>query len=164
MVTTTFSTHKIKTVIHHPSAKAGRSSNHGSTSSSPRFAKSSLCANFTKKSGFLSQNNPLAHVFPTQRAIKTRVISTRYGYDNLERLAQIKYIRNEGAQGKQLIEQIDYAYDAAGRRTSKTTLNNNGAGGSGNAQETPFTATYDAANRMTAISLSIAGTTTATAI
>ena len=54
-----------------------------------------------------------------------------------------------------MIEQIDYGYDAAGRRTSKTALNNNGLG----ASETPMTASYDAANRMSQISLNIAGQT-----
>ena len=70
-------------------------------------------------------------------------LTQRYGYDQAERLAQIKYLRNEGQAGEQLIEQIDYSYDAKGQRTAKTTLNNHGAGG----QETPMTATYDAATR-----------------
>ena len=48
--------------------------------------------------------------------------------DSVERLAQIKYLKAEGQAGEQLIEQIDYSYDAAGRRTSKTSLNNNGIG------------------------------------
>lgn len=81
-------------------------------------------------------------------------LTQRYGYDQAERLAQIKYLRNEGQAGEQLIEQIDYSYDAKGQRTAKTTLNNHGAGGS----ETPMTATYDAANRMSAVTLTIGGT------
>ncbi|WP_332748389.1 RHS repeat-associated core domain-containing protein, partial [Hydrogenophaga sp.] len=81
-------------------------------------------------------------------------LTQRYGYDQAERLSQIKYIRNEGATGEQLIEQIDYSYDAKGQRTAKTTLNNHGAGG----QETPMTATYDAANRMSTVTLTIGGT------
>ncbi|MDP1781415.1 MAG: RHS repeat-associated core domain-containing protein, partial [Hydrogenophaga sp.] len=80
-------------------------------------------------------------------------VTQRYGYDQAERLAQIKYLRNEGQSGEQLIEQIDYQYDAKGQRTGKTTLNNHGAGG----QETPMTATYDAANRMSAVTLTIGG-------
>jgi len=83
------------------------------------------------------------------------LITQRYGYDAVERLSQIKYIKAEGTGSEQLIEQIDYGYDAAGRRTSKTALNNNGMG----ASETPMTATYDATNRMTAITLNIEGAT-----
>ena len=64
------------------------------------------------------------------------LITQRYGYDPVERLAQIKYIKAEGTGSEQLIEQIDYGYDAAGRRTAKTALNNNGVG----ARETPMTA------------------------
>jgi RHS repeat-associated protein len=84
-------------------------------------------------------------------------ITQRYGYDSLERLAQIKYIKAEGTTGEQLIEQIDYGYDTLGRRTSKTTLNNNGTGQG----ETPMQASYDSANRMGSITLTI-GTATKT--
>lgn len=80
-------------------------------------------------------------------------LTQRYGYDAAERLSQIKYIRAEGTVNEQLIEQIDYSYDAKGQRTAKTTLNNHGAGG----QETPMTATYDAANRMSTVTLTIGG-------
>ena len=90
-----------------------------------------------------------------QAGSQTDLITQRYGYDPVERLAQIKYIKAEGTGSEQLIEQLDYSYDAAGRRTSKTALNNNGMG----AGETPMTATYDAANRMSQISLNIAGAT-----
>ena len=81
------------------------------------------------------------------------VITTQY--DAADRLSQIKYIKAQGTAGEQLIEQIDYSYDAKGQRTGKTTLNNNGTGTS----ETPMQATFDTANRMTGISLNIAGTT-----
>ena len=90
-----------------------------------------------------------------QAGSQTDLITQRYGYDPVERLAQIKYIKAEGTGSEQLIEQLDYSYDAAGRRTSKTALNNNGMG----ASETPMTASYDAANRMSQISLNIAGQT-----
>jgi RHS repeat-associated protein len=92
-----------------------------------------------------------------QAGASTDLITQRYGYDSAERLVQIKYIRAEGTAQEQLIEQIDYQYDAAGRRTAKTALNNNGIG----AGETPMTASYDAANRMTAITLTL-GTITKT--
>ena len=75
--------------------------------------------------------------------------------DSAERLAQIKYLKAEGQAGEQLIEQIDYRYDAAGRRTGKTSLNNNGTGQG----ETPMSATYDAANRMTSLTLTVGAAT-----
>ena len=75
--------------------------------------------------------------------------------DSAERLAQIKYLKAEGQACEQLIEQIDYRYDAAGRRTSKTSLNNSGTGQG----ETPMSATYDAANRMTTLTLTIGAAT-----
>lgn len=83
------------------------------------------------------------------------LVTQRYGYDSVERLAQIKYVKAEGTAGEQLIEQIDYSYDARGQRIGKTTLNNNGTG----ASESPMNATYDAANRMTGVTLSIGGAT-----
>ena len=85
----------------------------------------------------------------------TTYVTQAYGYDAADRLSQIKYIKAQGTAGEQLIEQIDYSYDAKGQRTSKTTLNNNGTGTS----ETPMSATFDSANRMTGISLNIQGTT-----
>lgn len=90
-----------------------------------------------------------------QAGTQADLITQRYSYDRVERLAQIKYINAEGTGSDQLIEQIDYGYDAAGRRTAKTALNNNGLG----ASETPMQAIYDAANRMTAITLNISGQT-----
>lgn len=82
------------------------------------------------------------------------LITQAYGYDSLDRLSQIKYLKGASTAGEQLIEQIDYEYDANGRRTARTTLNANGTGQS----ETPMTATFDAANRMTAITLNLGGT------
>lgn len=85
------------------------------------------------------------------------LITQAYGYDSLDRLSQIKYIKAAGTAGEQLIEQIDYEYDANGRRTARTTLNANGTGQG----ETPMTAVFDAANRMTAITLNLGGTSKA---
>lgn len=82
------------------------------------------------------------------------LITQAYGYDSLDRLSQIKYLKAAGIAGEQLIEQIDYEYDANGRRTARTTLNANGTGQG----ETPMTAVFDAANRMTAITLNLGGT------
>ena len=44
------------------------------------------------------------------------VITTQY--DTADRLSQIKYIKAQGTAGEQLIEQIDYSYDAKGDRKS----------------------------------------------
>lgn len=82
------------------------------------------------------------------------LITQAYGYDSLDRLSQIKYLKAAGAAGEQLIEQIDYEYDANGRRTARTTLNANGTGQG----ETPMAAVFDAANRMTTITLNLGGT------
>jgi YD repeat-containing protein len=83
------------------------------------------------------------------RRILPNGIRQLYAYDNAGRLAQIKYQRGDNT----LIEQIDYSYDAIGQRTSKTLLN--GA----EAAETPMSASYDSANRMTQVTLSAAAGT-----
>jgi RHS repeat-associated protein len=60
-----------------------------------------------------------------------------------DRLSQIKYTKSDNT----LIDQIDYTYDAAGQRISKTMLNGNSS------SETPMSATFDAGNRMQTITL-----------
>ena len=70
-----------------------------------------------------------------QAGTSAELVTQRYGYDQVERLSQIKYIKAEGTASEQAIEKIDYGYDAKGQRTSKTALNNNGMG----AGETPMT-------------------------
>jgi RHS repeat-associated protein len=70
-------------------------------------------------------------------------IEARYAYDAADRLTQIAYLRSSGG----LIEQIDYTYDANGQRLARSAI-----GEAGNA-ETPFTASFDAANRLTQITL-----------
>jgi RHS repeat-associated protein len=92
-----------------------------------------------------------------QAGVQQDAITQRYGYDSADRLAQIRYVKAEGASGEQLIEQIDYSYDAKGQRTSKTSLNNSGMG----AQETPMSVVYDTANRMSSLTLTV-GTSTKT--
>lgn len=62
--------------------------------------------------------------------------------DAASRLTQIQY-----KNGATLIDQLDFQYDAEGNITSKKLLN-----GSLN-QDTPLTATYDIANRMTGITV-----------
>jgi RHS repeat-associated protein len=64
-------------------------------------------------------------------------------YAAADRLSQIKYAKSDAT----LIDQIDYTYDAAGQRISKTMLNGNSA------PETAMTATFDAGNRMQTITL-----------
>ncbi|WP_168921606.1 RHS repeat-associated core domain-containing protein [Polaromonas vacuolata] len=86
------------------------------------------------------------------------LITQAYGYDGLERLSQIKYLKAQGTASEQLIEQIDYQYDAAGQRIAKTTLNGNGTG----SQDTPMRASFDAANRMRSITFTGTGTGTST--
>ena len=77
--------------------------------------------------------------------IKFRNQTTTYVYDQASRLTSIAYKKNGASQT--LIEQIAYAYDAAGRRTSRTTTNDHSH------VETPIEATYDAANRMQTLTL-----------
>ena len=60
-----------------------------------------------------------------------------------DRLNQIKYAKSDAT----LIDQIDYTYDAAGQRISKTMQNGSSA------PETAMTATFDAGNRMQTITL-----------
>ena len=67
-------------------------------------------------------------------------------YDDANRVTQLQYTKLDGT----LIETIDYTYDANGQRLTKTS-------GASRAQETPFTATYDAANRMTSLTLTATG-------
>ncbi|MFP8832834.1 RHS repeat-associated core domain-containing protein [Hydrogenophaga sp. XSHU_21] len=101
----------------------------------------------------LAAPNAHAQVQAQAQAVETGKLTQRYGYDQADRLSQIRYIRNEGTPHEQLIEQIDFTYDAKGQVKSRTTLNGHGSG----VQDTPFTATYDAANRMTAITLNVGG-------
>ncbi len=70
-------------------------------------------------------------------------IGVTYTYDDAGQVTDIAYGRSDGT----LIERVSYQYDAAGRRIQKDTLVSPGV------DETPFNATYDAANRMTAITL-----------
>lgn len=70
-------------------------------------------------------------------------VQQHFAYDKSGRVSQIKYVRTDGG----VIEQIDYTYDAVGRRTGKALLNTSGQ------DETPLQAEYDAANRMTKVTL-----------
>ena len=73
----------------------------------------------------------------------TTGITQSYTYDAADRVTQLKYTKSDGT----VIDQIDYTYDAAGQRISKTMLNGNSV------PETPMTATFDAGNRMQTITL-----------
>jgi RHS repeat-associated protein len=68
--------------------------------------------------------------------------------DEASRVTEIRYTHPDGS----LIEAIGYGYDAAGRRVSQSRA-------VGPLPETPFTATYDEADRMTSITLTDTGKT-----
>jgi YD repeat-containing protein len=87
-------------------------------------------------------------------------LTQRYHYDAADRLGRIEYLQAEGTATEQLLEQIDYRYDARGLRTAKTTLNGHGSG----TAETPMQATYDAANRMQTLTLGAGSTATTYAL
>jgi len=76
-------------------------------------------------------------------------LTQRYSYDAVDRLSRIQYLQAAGTASEQLLERIDYQYDAKGQRVGKNTLNNHGSGQG----ETPMQASYDAANRLQSITL-----------
>ncbi len=65
-----------------------------------------------------------------------------YAYDDANRVISIAYAKADGTP----IETVSYAYDPAGQRIMKAL-------GSSSVQETGFNAAYDAANRLTSITL-----------
>lgn len=69
-------------------------------------------------------------------------IKQLFVYDDADRVLSITYKNPDDS----VIETITYSYDAKGQRLTKSW-------GSASVGETPFTATYDAANRMTGITL-----------
>jgi RHS repeat-associated protein len=75
-------------------------------------------------------------------------IAQKVIYDDADRIIQLLYLRPDTS----VIETIAYTYDANGQRTSKSSSNSS-------VQETPFAATYDAANRMTSLTLTGTGQT-----
>jgi RHS repeat-associated protein len=75
-------------------------------------------------------------------------IRVTYAYDIASQLEEITYI---GASGV-LLEKITYSHDARGKRTAKSVLKDYPASG-----ETPYTATYDAADRMRTLTLKATG-------
>jgi len=70
-------------------------------------------------------------------------IKQTYTYDAANRLTELQYAKSDGT----LIEQITYEYDANGRRTARTSLANLSN------SETPIAATYDLADRLTALTI-----------
>jgi RHS repeat-associated protein len=71
-----------------------------------------------------------------------------YTYDAPGRVTQIQYTKSDST----VIETVAYTYDGNGNRLKRTS-------GAASTQETPITATYDAANRMTALTLTATGQT-----
>jgi RHS repeat-associated protein len=69
-------------------------------------------------------------------------------FDDADRVTEIKYANPDGSA----IETMGYVYDEGGRRTSVTRA-------MAPAPETPFTAIYNAADRMTSITLTATGKT-----
>ena len=70
-------------------------------------------------------------------------LRAEYTWDGADRLTELTYRRSDNS----VLEQLRYAYDAAGQRIEKSRLNGTSV------PETPFEASYDAANRMTQITL-----------
>ncbi len=69
-------------------------------------------------------------------------IKQAFTYDDANRLTQIQYTKSDGT----ILETIAYSYDANGQRVAKST-------GIGSIAETPISASYDQANRMSGITL-----------
>ena len=95
--------------------------------------------------GYAGQTTSYAYDATGRLVTKTlpNGIMQTHGYDKASRLISITYAQPDAT----VIETISYTYDANGRRTSKTSASNS------TAQETGFTATYDDADRMTAVTL-----------
>jgi YD repeat-containing protein len=87
-----------------------------------------------------------SYIYDAARRLTQKVLpdGTRvaYAYDDVNRMTSIAYIKTDGTP----IETLSYAYDPAGQRISKAL-------GSSSVQETGFNAAYDAANRLTSITL-----------
>lgn len=73
-------------------------------------------------------------------------IRQSFTYDDASRLVQLQYRNPDDT----LIEAVSYSYDAKGQRISKTT-------GSSSVRETPISAQYDEANRLTSLTLPSSG-------
>jgi RHS repeat-associated protein len=79
----------------------------------------------------------------TQKILPGGIVQA-YQYDAASRLTQVQYKKADGTP----IDQLDLGYDAEGNITSKKLANGSLA------QDSALTATYDAANRMTGITVS----------
>jgi len=95
--------------------------------------------------GYRGQTSTLEYDAAGRLTVKVlpNAIRQELAYDDADRLLSITYKNPDGS----LIESLAYGYDAAGRRVLQTTS------GSALADST-FTASYDEADRMTAITLS----------
>jgi len=69
-------------------------------------------------------------------------LKASYQYDSADRVTSITYTKPDNS----VVESVAYSYDAGGQRITKTQ-------GQASPGETPFSATYDEANRLTAITL-----------
>ncbi|MBI3042996.1 MAG: RHS repeat protein [Betaproteobacteria bacterium] len=68
--------------------------------------------------------------------------TVQYAYDDADRVTSIAYTRPDNS----VVESVGYSHDAGGQRVAKSQSQPSPG-------ETPFTATYDEANRLTAITL-----------
>jgi RHS repeat-associated protein len=74
-------------------------------------------------------------------------LKATHQYDAADRVTSIAYTKPQPAPAAPVaVETISYGYDVAGQRIQKGV-------GAGSLQETPFSATYDAANRLASITL-----------
>ncbi|WP_211357694.1 RHS repeat-associated core domain-containing protein [Denitratisoma oestradiolicum] len=82
---------------------------------------------------------------PAGRLIKKTLpngITQQYAWDNGDRLTQLRIAKADGSP----IETLDYQYDPDGKRIQKNS-------GATSVSETPMAATYDAANRLTQLTI-----------
>jgi RHS repeat-associated protein len=77
------------------------------------------------------------------RKVVPNGISVDYSYDAAAQVTSMTYSRSDGG----VIERIEYDYDAGGQRVARR------ATGNLSADETPMSAEYDAADRLTALTL-----------
>ena len=101
--------------------------------------------------GITYRNQTTAYTWDAASRLRTKVlpngIRQEFEYDDAGRMSSIVHKQPDDS----VLEAVTYSYDAAGRRISRNSSQ-------GNAAETAFTAQYDAANRMTSLTLTATNT------